>query len=107
VTEPAVAPVNETEQLPPDKAQDAASGLTEPDPEVVKSTLPLGENPPEVVAVQVVVVPTLTGEGEQFIEVEVLAFVTVKLKVPELGELLESPEYEPVIVTGEVLELGV
>jgi len=53
-------------------------------------TIPDGEDP-ETAALQVVGVPTSSGEGEQLTEVAVTAFVTIREDVPEAGWLDESP----------------
>jgi hypothetical protein len=96
-----------TEQVPvvcpvPPSVHDPA--LNEPEPELVKVTVPVGRSVPvpdasETVAVQVLATPALTVEGEQLTEVVLLRLLTVRAKVPELVLWVVEPPYEAVIVS--------
>jgi hypothetical protein len=70
-------------------------------------TVPVGELP-ATVAIQADDDPKVTFEGEQNTATPGgCSFGTSSEKFPELGKLLLSPEYCAVIVTGDILELGV
>jgi len=64
---------------------------TLPASDCVNVTVPVGENPPDTVAMQVEAEPTANIVGKQETEVVVVPFVTVRPDVPELPWLFESP----------------
>ncbi len=68
-------------------------------------TTPVGELPLTEL-VHIVDDPSVTGFGEQVSETDDLD-TTVKSNLPEPCPLLASPEYEALITTGDVVELGV
>ena len=95
-----MAPVRVTEHVPEERVQVAELGVTVPPVEVtVNVTVPVGDAPPDMVAVHSVVEPTAKDVGLQETATVGLSLVTVRLVVPELGALSESPGNDAVIVT--------
>jgi hypothetical protein len=99
-----------TEQIPELRAH-VDEGENDPDELlVVNETDPVGDEPPDTVAVQVEEGEprVLIEAGAQSRDVVVDSPTTVRGAVPELGAFAESPWYDPVIVTGEsILDKGV
>lgn len=63
-------------------------------------TVPVGDAP-ETLALQVVGMPVVTGEGEHATVVVVADLLTESKKLPELTGLFKSPPYAAVTVTGD------
>lgn len=94
MTLPGLAPVTLREHVPDTGVHVAGEGkVTLPVPEDQNSTAPLGEDPPETVAVQELAAPAAKDVGVQETVVVALACVTVRSNVPGLPKLLESPAY--------------